>query len=29
MEAMKLKPKLAPAQERILDRYIDDMREAI
>jgi DNA modification methylase len=29
MEAMKLKPKLAPAQERILGRYIDDMREAI
>jgi hypothetical protein len=29
MEAMKLKPKLAPTQERILGRYIDDMRDAV
>jgi hypothetical protein len=29
MEAMKLKPKLAPTQERVLRRYIDDMRDAI
>lgn len=29
MEMMKLKPKLARAQERILARYIDDMRSAI
>jgi len=29
MEAMKLKPALAPTQERILGRYIDDMRGAI
>lgn len=26
---MKLKPTLAPTQERILRRYVDDMREAI
>jgi hypothetical protein len=29
MEAMKLKPKLAPRHERILARYIGDMRDAI
>jgi SAM-dependent methyltransferase len=29
MKAMKLKPRLAPQQERILGRYIDDMRDAI
>lgn len=29
MKAMKLKPKLAPQQARILGRYIDDMRDAI
>ncbi len=29
MKAMKIKPKLAPQQERILGRYIDDMRDAI
>jgi len=29
MRAMKLKPKLAPQQERILGRYINDMRDAI
>jgi len=29
MKTMKLKPKLAPQQERILGRYIDDMRNAI
>lgn len=29
MGAMKLKPKLAPKNERILARYIDDMRKAL
>lgn len=29
LEVMKLKPTLAPTQERILRRYVDDMREAI
>jgi SAM-dependent methyltransferase len=29
MKSMRLKPKLAPQQERILGRYIDDMRNAI
>ena len=29
MAAMKLKPKLAPKNERILARYIDDMRGAL
>ena len=29
IKAMKLKPKLAPRQGRILGRYIDDMRDAI
>ena len=29
MEAMRLKPKLALTQERILGRYIDDMRDAV
>ncbi len=29
MRAMKLKPKLAPQQQRVLGRYIDDMRRAI
>jgi hypothetical protein len=29
MKAMKLKPRLAPQQERILARYIDDMRDSV
>jgi hypothetical protein len=29
LKIMKLKPKLAPQQERILSRYISDMRDAV